>query len=295
MRFFGWLSAGAVTALALYGQSAVAQDLDCAENLGDTRVRGNVNVTSRCVLSGTEVRGNVTLFPGGSLIARNARIRGSLDASRADFVTISSTRIDGAVDLRELVGDVSSIERADIRGDVLLARNRSRLELLNNDLRRNLQLAANTGGVVVSGNSIGGDLQCTGNTPAPVGLANRIDGDGDGQCARLQPEPPADAPAPSPPTPPSPPPPMPPTTSPPTTPSPPPTTSSPPPTTPSPPPTTSSPPPTSSPPAATPAPPPATPEPDATLDDGGAGSVGWPFALLLLLAWRGFARRGRSS
>ena len=52
----------------------------------------------------------MTLFSGGSLIARDVSIHGNLEARRADFVAIEESEIDGNVTLDELVGDNSSIE-----------------------------------------------------------------------------------------------------------------------------------------------------------------------------------------
>ena len=96
--------------------------------LGDTRVESDLNVVGRCTLNGTEVRGNVTLFVGGSLVARDARIRGDLEGTRADFVDLQRTRVDGKVDLDGLVGDLTTFEESEIHGDVELNANRSALE-----------------------------------------------------------------------------------------------------------------------------------------------------------------------
>src|SRR5688500_11914304 len=182
MRNHGWLLSGVLAVLALHGFAAAAQDDDdddddddasdgrgavCSNSLGDVEVRGDLNIVARCQLTGTEIRGNVILFEGGSLIARGARIRGRLEGNRADFVAIEQSRIDGAINLQGLVGDESTLARNDIRGNTELRSNRSRFEILNNDFRRRLQATGNTGGLVISGNSIEGDLECSGNQPAP--------------------------------------------------------------------------------------------------------------------------------
>ena len=263
-----------VLCLCPYAGSAQAPRCQGAVQLG-----GNLAIAGRCELEDTEVRGTVTLFPGGSLTARDVRIRGDLEGSRADFVAMQDSRVDGKVNLQELVGDLTTIEQTTIRGDLVLTSNRSRLEILNNELGRNLQARSNTGGVLISGNSIDDNLECWANVPAPVGVGNRVDGDSEGQCAELRAEAPEPEPTP-PPEPTTPPPTTPPPTTPPTT-TPPPTT--PPPTTPPP----AAPPPTSSPPPATP--PAASPaDPLADEGGGGAGALSWPAALLLLplLAWR---------
>ncbi len=258
------LGACALAALALHACNASAQDSNCLLDIGDVVVNGDIQIATSCELTGTEVRGSVTLFSGGSLIARNVRIKGDLVGHRADFVDMERSRVDGSLRLEELVGDVSRFELTDIRGDLLLASNRSSLEILNNEIEGDLQATGNTGGVLVAGNSINDDLKCSGNTPVPVGIGNRVDGKSEGQCKNLRPAAPTSAPPPSPPAAPPPPPPL---VAAPSTPAPP----------------------------ATPAPSGSTPPPTDTLepaDDGaGAGAMGWSALLLLpLLVWRRFAR-----
>ena len=183
-----WLLSGALIASALHGFCVAAQGTHCTNALGDVEVRGNLDITSRCELTGTSVRGSVTLFSGGSLIARDVNIRGNLVARRADFVAIEDSEIDGNVTLDELVGDNSSIENTAIDGNASLTSNRSALEILNNEIDGNVQASSNSGGVSISGNSIDGNLECSGNTPAPVGLGNRVEKRSQGQCENLRPQ-----------------------------------------------------------------------------------------------------------
>jgi hypothetical protein len=300
MRNYRGLFSAVLAAVVLQGQCANAQDDDddrdrgrnsnCTSNLGDVEQRGTLNVTGRCQLRGAEVRGDVIIFAGGSLVASDTRIRGSLEASRADFVELEGVRVDRNVSLQELVGDSSRIDSSDLRGSVVLTSNRSRFEILDNVFRHDLGAFGNTGGLQIAGNDIGGDLTCNGNTPAPTVLGNRIEGDAQGQCGPPRPQPTENPPPPQPtPVP----------TSPPTTPRP--SGASPPPSTPTMP--TAEPPATPAPlpaPPATVAPPPATPAVVATppapeqpvLDDGGAGAIGWPIMALLLplVAWRRLTR-----
>ena len=297
-----------LAAVALQSQSAYAQDDDddddddddrgrrdriCISSLDDRRVDGTLNVVGRCQLDDIDVRGDVVVFAGGALIARSSRIRGDLDASRADVVDLDDVRIDGNVDLQDLVGDSSSIESSDIRGNVVLAGNRSRFEILDNVLNRDVRAAGNTGGLRIAGNAIGGDLECSGNAPAPTLAGNRIEGDAEGQCGSSppEPEPPAQPPPPRVATPaPAPPQPLPAA-------SPPPAAAAPP-SVPTPAATPTAPPATPAPPAAAPPAPPApaaatTPAAEPLVEDGGAGAIDWPaIALLLpLIAWRRLRRR----
>jgi hypothetical protein len=272
MATYGWLGACAVTALALQACPAGAQDDDdgprggviCFSAIGNTRVEGDLHVLGRCTLAGTEVRGDVTLYVGGSLTARDARIRGDLDGSRANFVDLQSSRIDGTVQLDGLVGDLLTLEESEIHGSVELTANRSEIQILNNDLRRDVVASRNTGGLEISGNLFEQDLSCDANAPPPTGVGNRIEGEAQGQCASLGATDPPPAPAPTPPPP----------------------APTPPPPAPTPPPEPApAPPPVAAPPAA----PPAT---DLALEDGGAGAMGWLTLLLLpLLFRRRLARR----
>jgi hypothetical protein len=269
------LKRGGFAVFALHAYCASAQNATCGSDDDDDEIKGNLDIATPCRLANIEIDGNVTLFAGGSLVANDVRIRGNLEARRADFIDLQQSRVEGSVRLEELVGDLTSLEQTNVRGDVVLARNRSRLEVLNNDLRGSIQATGNSGGVLISGNAIDGSLECSGNSPAPVGLGNRVDGGAQGQCVNLRPESTASSSSPPPPT-----------------------TTTPPPTTTQPaattaPPTTTTPTATATPPATT-TPPPTTgttPAPTtSTLVEedlgGGAGAIGWPVALLLPLLWR---------
>jgi hypothetical protein len=191
------LHVAAVVLAALLAGGANAQNVLCSPRIGPGRVDGGVDIASRCELTGTDVRGDVTVFSGGSLVARNVRIRGTLFASRADFVDLDDTRVDGDLRLEEMVGDLNRIEDADVRGDVALLGNRSRLELLDNVVREGMEIVANTGGVLLRGNRIDESLECADNSPAPAGDENRV-GAALGQCETLQAEVPQIAPPPAP-------------------------------------------------------------------------------------------------
>lgn len=190
-------TAMAIALLILVSCRAEAQNVLCAPRIGPGRVDGGVDIASRCELMGTDVRGDVIVFSGGSLVARNVRIRGTLSASRADFVNLDNTRIDGDLRLEEMVGDLNRIEDADVRGDVVLRANRSRLELLDNVVREGVEIVANTGGVLLRGNRINEALECADNSPAPAGDDNRV-GEALGQCEVLRAEIPQIAPPPAP-------------------------------------------------------------------------------------------------
>ena len=278
MATYRWLGACAVVALALQAYEAGAQDDDdgprggvfCFSAIGNTRVEGDLHVLGRCTLAGTEVRGDVTLYVGGSLTARDARIRGNLEGSRANFVDLQSSRIDGRVELEGLVGDLTTFEGSEIHGNVELTANRSELQILNNNFRRDVVASRNTGGLQISGNLFEEDLSCDLNSPPPTGVGNRVEGEAVGQCASLGATDPPPAPAPTPPPP----------------------TPTPPPPAPTPTPAPSPAPSPAPPPVASPPPAAAPPATDLALEDGGAGAMGWlAWGLLPLLLLRG--RRAR--
>jgi hypothetical protein len=273
-NFSGALRTG-VIALGLLGSGvAAAQGLLCLPGMNPRRIDGDLDIVTRCELEGTDVRGDVHLFTGGSLVARDVRIRGSLTGNSADFVNMNGGRIDRGLELEQMVGDLIRFEGANLGGGVSLVGNRSRLEFVDNEIQRDMDVLANVGGVLLTGNTIE-NLRCEDNAPAPLGADNQIanlrdEDDGGNQCANLALEPPETPPPPEPPPPESPPP------------------QTPPPQTPPP----------SSPPPATPPPstPPADPAPSANFvpdpNGGGGGSMGllW-LALLPFAAWRRAARK----
>src|SRR5262245_47635136 len=84
--------------------NAAAQDTNCLGNIGDSTIRGNLLIAASCRLEGTLVIGRVTLFEGGSLTARDARILGNVEGKRGNFVDIDESLIDGDLKIEEFVG-----------------------------------------------------------------------------------------------------------------------------------------------------------------------------------------------
>jgi hypothetical protein len=186
----GSLGLSGFALLALHAHCAYAQNVNCLFHGDDADgiIEGDVEIAIPCTLTNVEISGDVIVFAGGSLVANGVGIKGNLYTSRADFIDMERSRIDGNVRLEELVGDETTIEGTNIDGDILLARNRSRLEIVNNDIHGGMLAIGNTGGLLISGNSLEENLACTDNTPAPVGIANRVDHGAEGQCADLRPE-----------------------------------------------------------------------------------------------------------
>lgn len=188
-------------AASLSANGARAQTALCTDDTDVERVDGNLNVVGFCELDDVEIRGNVRVLAGGSLVARDVSIGGNLTASGALDVDVSSSVIDGNVELEELIGVSSALSRTDVYGNVVVERNLARVELVLSYVRGNVDVVLNTGGVELTANAIDGKLECERNEPAPVLEQNRVGKGAEGQCAPLSPAPAPRPPEPSPPEP----------------------------------------------------------------------------------------------
>lgn len=177
----------ALAGVALAGVSH-ADDVDCPPELGAVTIDGNVLVAAACAMDGTSVTGNIHLYAGGSLVARNVDVEGNIQAEDADYVDVMESEVDGSIQLDGLVGDASNVTSSTVNGNIQLDDNRSRLEVLDNTVDGDVQAFTNSGGVVIADNIIDGNLQCKENDPAPVGSNNQVSGNMEDQCAALQPE-----------------------------------------------------------------------------------------------------------
>jgi MYXO-CTERM domain-containing protein len=168
------------------GNGTIDGDVNCPPELGRVTVDGNVQVTGACRLEGTIVKGNVLLYAGGSLVARDGVIDGNIQAAQADFVDVSRVTVKGSIQLDDLVGDLSMIRGTDVDGNIQLNGNRSVLEVVDNVVDGDVQGFSNTGGLLIADNVIRSNLQCKSNSPAPVGGNNQVFGNREDQCADLQ-------------------------------------------------------------------------------------------------------------
>jgi hypothetical protein len=175
--------------LAAASGPARGDDVHCPPSLGNVTIDGNVLVAALCRLEGTIVIGNVHLYAGGSLIARDGvRIDGSIQGENADFIDLADTRVNGNIQLDNFVGDRSIVNRSSIGGSIQLKANRSRIEVVDNTIDADVQAFENRGLVLIAGNVVGGNLQCKENDPPPAGGNNVVEGSKEDQCASLQPE-----------------------------------------------------------------------------------------------------------
>ena len=161
-------------------------EINCQSEFGNVKLKGKVVIAAPCTLKGTKVDGDIKIFAGGSLIAVGAVIDGNIKADTADFIDLQNTEVDGNVDLKKMVGDISFIRDSTINGKIKLDNNRSRLKLLRNYIDKNLHVSKNSGGVIITDNVIDGDLHCDKNNPKPVGGNNMVSGKKKDQCSGLQ-------------------------------------------------------------------------------------------------------------
>ena len=177
-----------IIASAAAAAPASADDVQCPRDLGSVTVDGNVLVAGACRMEGTYVKGNIHIYAGGSLIARDIRIEGSVQTERANFVDIHTSQINGSIQLDDLAGGTSIISGSGIGAAIQMNNNMSRLEILGNEVNADIQAFSNTGGVIIEQNVVDGNLQCKSNRPAPAGGGNRVGGNKEDQCANLVPE-----------------------------------------------------------------------------------------------------------
>jgi len=180
-------SIGAVLALSTaVSLPAFADDVDCSGSIGATTVDGNVLVAAPCELDGTTVKGNVELFEGGALIARNVDVIGNIQAANAASADVTDSDIGGSVQLDELTGEIN-VARNQVNGSIQVVGNWSAIGLADNYVGADVQAFSNTGGIDITGNTIDGNLQCKENDPAPTGGNNLVQGNKEDQCADLSP------------------------------------------------------------------------------------------------------------
>ena len=175
-----------IIAIVLVCTPVFGDQIHCQSEYGNVKLDANLVVAAPCRLNGTEVDGKITIFAGGSLIAVNAVIDGNIKADTADFIDLRNTKVDGNVDLKDMVGDISSFRDSTIDGNLKLDKNRSRLKLLRNYIDKNVKISKNNGGVVITDNVIDGNLQCEKNDPKPEGGNNMFSGKKKDQCSGLQ-------------------------------------------------------------------------------------------------------------
>lgn len=157
----GLLLAGAVAA----APTASADERVCRGYIGKV-VTDDVRVPSgaTCTMSGTRVKGNITVGSNAVLRATRLSVDGNIQTQRHRSVAIGRVRIDGNIQVED--GGGASIRENVVGGDIQLFSNRY-------------------GTKNVYDNRVEGNLQCKSNSPAPKGARNRVEGNKEDQCRRF--------------------------------------------------------------------------------------------------------------
>lgn len=127
---------------------------------------GSVKVSGITCLQDADVKGPVTVQPGGSLHAAGSSIEGRVRSANAHSVILTGTRVRGPVAITGTTGELT-IEGAVIRGPLTLTDNKT---------------AAGT--TLVQSTHVDGTMTCTGNVPVPsdLGFLNEVAGRVFGDC-----------------------------------------------------------------------------------------------------------------
>jgi hypothetical protein len=167
------LMAAAMTASVLMlGPSASAEETVCRGSIGGRTV-DNLRVPqgATCHLDGTRVEGTVKVGRNATLIARDIRVKGNVQAENANIIYVQ--------------GEAARVLDTRIGGRLLYDENERAVEARRNIVEGDVQAFQNTGGVVIANNRIDGNLQCKQNNPPPTGGGNVVQGNKEDQCSRL--------------------------------------------------------------------------------------------------------------
>jgi hypothetical protein len=177
--------AAGLTLVLASNSAANAEERACRTSLGAITV-DNLRVPqgATCVLTGTKVKGSITVKRGATLVARRIIVIGNVQAENAQRVTIkASSRIGGSVQVVQ--GGGATVINSQVEGSIQLESNKRALRVENNTVGADVQAFQNSGGVEISDNRIDGNLQCKSNTPAPTGGGNTVQGNKEDQCSKL--------------------------------------------------------------------------------------------------------------
>lgn len=136
-----------------------------------------VVATGVTCLTGATVRGAVTVKPGASLVVRDSRITGAVNAAGARAVQIFGATVVGATRLTGTTRDVT-IAGSTFKGALTL---RDNTQVTANERYSRL---AGAYGPILAGSRVTGTLTCTGSNAAVAdfGAANQVLGAGIGDC-----------------------------------------------------------------------------------------------------------------
>jgi cytoskeletal protein CcmA (bactofilin family) len=179
------LATAMVAWVLMLGPNASAEERVCKGSIGSTTV-DNLRVPQgeTCHLEGTRVEGTVKVGRHATLIAKDIRVIGNVQAENARKVVVKAgSRVNG--DIQHVQGKAAKVLDSKVGGDLLFDENDRSLEARRTRIGGDLQAFQNTGGVAISQNRIDGNLQCKANSPSPTGGGNIVQGNKEDQCEKL--------------------------------------------------------------------------------------------------------------
>jgi hypothetical protein len=182
---FGSVLALAASGAALGAPTASADERVCRGSIG-AKTLDNVRVPSgaTCRLTGTKVKGTITVKRGARLFAKNVRVIGNVQGENAKNVVVRQrSRVGGSVQVKQ--GRKASILNSRINADIQYDAMRGYLRANGNKVGGNVQVVGNSGGAEIFRNRIDGNLQCKENKPRPTGGKNVVQGSKEDQCRRF--------------------------------------------------------------------------------------------------------------
>jgi hypothetical protein len=130
------------------------QNVTCTSELDAITVTGNLSAGAGCDLYQTKVNGNVTVQAGGSLVAADATIGGTLQSNGATSIDVDSTSIAHDVSIQGTTGS-----------------NWGDSDFTNDTLGGKLEIAGGVAQVVVIGDTAAGPVQVHDNRGSETGGA----------------------------------------------------------------------------------------------------------------------------
>ena len=170
-------------AAAVAASPAAAEETKCRGTLGAVTVDNlRVPQNATCTLTGTIVKGTITVKSNATLVARGVRVVGNVQAENALRVVVKrSSRVGGSVQVKQ--GGAAKVKSSRIKGDIQYDANSRYLVANANSVGGSIQVVGNSGGAEIFRNVVNGNLQCKENIPAPTGGGNTVGGNKEDQCA----------------------------------------------------------------------------------------------------------------
>lgn len=165
--------------------TAQAEERVCRGSIG-ARTLDNVRVPAgaTCRLTGTYVRGTITVRRGATLVATTVRVVGNVQGENARNVVVQRrSRVGGSVQVKQ--GRSATVRGTRVIGDIQYDANRGYLRANANRVGGSIQIVGNSGGAEIFRNVVNGNLQCKENRPRPRGGGNTVGGNKEDQCSRF--------------------------------------------------------------------------------------------------------------